>query len=325
MPSPTSSLATLRPDLAGSLMEFDLAMDRMGFIGHRVFPVFETAKKSGTFGKIPIEQLLQSPDTLRAPGSGYARGKFKFSPTSFACEEHGYEEPVDDTESEMYREYFDAELVSTQRALDAVLRNAEIRIAAKVFDAATWTGGSLTTAVTNEWDDHANATPAADVLAAALKVYAASGLWPNALVVNIKVRKHLAHCAEIVDKAKSQGFMDVRPGKMNDAAIAAALDIEELIVAGSPKNTANQSATASISPIWSDEYAMVCRVARTNDIKEPCIGRTLHWGMDGSQVGGTVESYREEQIRSDVIRCRHDVDEVALHVESSHLLSNITT
>lgn len=323
MPSPSSSLATLRPDIADSLMEFNLAMDREGFIGHRVLPVFEVAKKSGTFGKIPIKQLLQTRDTLRAPGSGYSRGKYKFEPASYACEEHGAEEPVDDTESEMYREYFDAEMVSGQRALDAVLRNAEIRAAALVFNATTWT--SHTTAVTNEWDDFTNADPAEDILAAAKLIYAASGLWPNALVVNIKVRKNLAHCASIIDRAKSQGFMDVRPGNVNDAALAAALDIEQLIVAGSPKNTANEGQAVAISPIWSDEYASLTRVARTNDIKEPCVGRTFHWSADGSTIGGTVEDYRDESVRSKIIRARHDVDELVLHVESTHLLSNITT
>ena len=59
MPSPSTALATLRPDLGGSFEEFDLAMDRQGFIATRVLPVLEVAKASGVFGKIPIEQLLK--------------------------------------------------------------------------------------------------------------------------------------------------------------------------------------------------------------------------------------------------------------------------
>ena len=59
MSSPSTSLATLRPDLAGSFQEFDLAMDAAGFIAHRVFPTINVAAASGKFGKIPVEQLLQ--------------------------------------------------------------------------------------------------------------------------------------------------------------------------------------------------------------------------------------------------------------------------
>ena len=33
MPHPSESLATLRPDLAGSVMEFDLQMNMAGFVG----------------------------------------------------------------------------------------------------------------------------------------------------------------------------------------------------------------------------------------------------------------------------------------------------
>lgn len=323
MPSPSSSLATLRPDLGGSLEEFDLLMDRAGFIAHRVLPVLEVSLQASPFGKIPIEQLLQNRETVRAPGSGYSRGKWDFTTDSYACEEHGAEEPIDDRESKMYRHYFDAEQVSTQRALDVVLRNAEKRAAALLFNATTWSGH--TGAITNEWDDIANATPITDVENAVQAVWAASGLWPNALIINRKVFRNLRRCAQIVDLLKYNGMQDVKPSKITEQALAQVFDLEQVIVAGSAKNTANEAQTVAISPIWSDEYAMVARVCRSNDIREPGVGRTMHWSEDGSQIGGTVETYRDETVRGDVARVRHDVDEKVLYVEAAYLLSNVTT
>ncbi len=137
MPSPTSALTTLRPDLA-SFLEFDLESDRLGYVASQVFPVVEVASQAGVFGVIPVEQLLQQRTTNRAPGSGYSRGSFTFTTASFACEEHGAEEPVDDRQAKMYRDYFDAEQISTLRAFSAVLRNAEQRVADAVFNATTW-------------------------------------------------------------------------------------------------------------------------------------------------------------------------------------------
>ncbi len=182
MPSPSSSLATQRPDLADSLREFDLEMDTAGFIGHRVMPVSPVANQSGTFGKIPIEELLQARDTKRAPGSGYNRGEFKFETATYATEEHGVEEPVDDREAAMYANYFDAEVVSTQRAQRAIVEAQEKRIASLIFNTTTFSP----TTVTTEWSTAASAVPLTDVESKVQAIYGASGLWPNTMIVRQK-------------------------------------------------------------------------------------------------------------------------------------------
>lgn len=325
MPSPSTSLTTLRPDLA-SFLEFDLESDRLGYVASKVFPVVEVASQAGVFGIIPVEQLLQQRTTNRAPGSGYSRGNFTFSTTTFACEEHGAEEPVDDRQAKAYREYFDAEQVATMRAFSAVLRNAEQRVADAVFNTTTWTGASLTTGISNEWDDVASATPITDVDAAVKKVYDGSGLWANALIVNHKVFRNLRRCAQVIDAIESSGAGD--PSKQSDITadqLAQVFGLDMVIVAGASRNNAKEGQTVSPVQIWSDEYAMVARVATSADMAEPCIGRMFHWSEDGSSVGGTVESYRDEIVRANIIRVRHDVDELVLYPQAGHLLSNITT
>lgn len=328
MPSPSASLATLRPDLAESFVEFDLAMDQQGFIADEVFPVIDVASQSGTFGKIPIEQLLQSRDTKRAPGSGYARGKFTFQTATYACLEHGAEEPVDDREAKMYAEYFDAEQIASLRAYSAVLRNAEQRVADAVFNTGTWTGSELTTAITNEWDSNhaADAVPITDVEAAVNKVYDGSGLWPNALIINRKVFRNLRNLDQIIERINSAGAGNAsKPSDITEAMLAQVFDLDYVIVAGASKNSAKEGQSATPAQIWSSEYAMVCKIATTGDFREPCIGRTFHWSDDGSTIGGTVETYRDETVRSEITRVRHDVDEIVLYPQAGHLLSNVTT
>ena len=325
MPSPSSALTTLRPDLA-SFLEYDLESDRNGYVASRVFPVVDVASQAGQFGVLPIEELMQQRTTNRSPGGGYSRGNFKFQTATYACEEHGAEEPVDDRQAKMYREYFDAEQVATLRAFSAVLRNAEQRVADAVFNTTTWNGASLTTGITNEWDDVGNATPITDVDAAVKKVYDGSGLWANALIVNQKVFRNLRRCAQIIDAIESSGAGD--PSKQSDITadmLARVFDLDFVIVAGASRNNGKEGQAASPVQIWSDEYAMVCRVATSADMADPCIGRMFHWSEDGSSVGGTVESYRDEVVRANIIRVRHDVDEVVLYPQAGHLLSNITT
>ena len=324
MPAPTATLASLRPDLAGSFMEYDLMAQNSGFIATEVFPVTNVAKASGTFGKIPIEQLLQTRNTDRAPGANYSRGNWTFTTDTYACEEHGAEEPVDDNEAAMYSDWFDAEQISAARAMSAVLRNAEIRMNTAVFNATTWT--SYTTGITHEWDDAANAVPITDVEAAVQSVYDQSGLWANALIIGRKTFRNLRICASVIERISSDGAGSAEPARdITKAQLSRVFDLDHIIVGGTTKNTATEGQSASLAHIWDPEYAMVCRVAETSDIREPCIGRTFHWADDGSQVGGTVESYRDESIRSEVIRVRHQVAEKVLYVEAGHLLSNITT
>lgn len=327
MPSPSGSLATQRPDLA-TFLEFDLESERAGYIATQVLPVMNVASQAGTFGKIPLEQLLQQRSTLRAPGSGYARGNWTFETTTYATVEHGAEEPIDDRESRMYADYFDAEQVSTMRAFSSVLRNAEQRAADLVFNSTTWTGGGLTTVVTNEWDANhtANAVPITDVEAAVAKVYDGSGLWPNALIINRKVFRNLRNLDQIIERINSEGAGNAsKPSDITAEMLARVFDLDYVIVAGTSRNSAKEGQAATPVQIWDSEYAMVCKIATSNDMREPCIGRTFHWAEDGSSIGGSVESYRDETVRGDVVRVRHDVDEFVLYPQAGHLLSNVTT
>jgi hypothetical protein len=329
MPSPSSSLNSVtsrNSDLGGSLEEFDLMAEAAGYIGSQIAPVMEVDKVAGTFGRIPVEQLLQERETLRAPGAGYSRGSWTFVPDSYTTQEHGTEEPVDANEAEMYSDFFDAEVVSRNRAMAAVLRNAEKRWAAKLFNPSTWTGSALTTTIVNEWDDYTNATPINDVEGAVRKMWDSSGIWANALVINRHVFRNLRLCAQVIDRIASSGAGNAaKPSDITAEMLAAVFDIPKIIIGGGAKNTATESGSVAFGKIWSDEYAMVCRVAESNDVREPCIARTLHWGKDGSSVLGTVEDYEEPQTRSKIIRVRHQVAEKIFYTEAGHLLSNITT
>ena len=323
MASPSSVLATQRPDLAASFMEFDLAMGASGFIAQRVMPITEVAKAAGNFGKIPIEQLLSARTTDRAPGSRYNSGSFTFLPATYSCKEHGWEEPVDDNEAQMYRDYFDLEQIAALRAYRAVLENYEKRVAAALFNTSTWTGATLTTAATATWATYASAKPMADVEAAAQKVFASCGMWPNAVIMSRKTYRNARNCAEVIDRIKYAGITDPRAGAITEQAMAQAFDMEQVIVAGSAKNTAIDGQAATLASVWADNLVMVAKVATDQDIRTPCVGRTFHYGEDGSEVGGHTESYRDESRRSDIVRVRHQVDEVVLYVEAAHLINTV--
>jgi hypothetical protein len=269
-----------------AFFEFDVEMEKANYIATKIFPVVEVGLQSDNPGKVPLETLLFQADTKRNSGSNYNRGSWKFETFSYATEENGWEEPVDSRDEKRYRYLIDAEIIAAQRAMAAVMRNHEIRVATAVFNAAagSWNGASLTTAITNEWDSNhkTNAVPIADVEGAVRKVYEGSGLWPNALVINRKVFRNLRNLDEIIDRIASSGAgSPSKPSDITPEMLAQVFDLDYVIVAGSSKNSAVEGQAPTPTQIWSDEYAMVCKVATSNDMREPCIGRTFHWSEDG--------------------------------------------
>lgn len=315
---PNKTLATLRPDLAGSFMEFDLAMNMEGLIATRAFPVIEVSKQAGVFGKVKLESLLQTMPTVRAPGAAYSRAKWDFTDDSYACVENGHEEVLDDREAEMYAEYIDAEMISAARARSIVMTNAELRVADILQDSSTYTP----TTITNEWNDHSSATPVTDVESAVERLWA-KGIIANALILTRKQFRNLRLCDAVTEKIHSQGAgQRIEPTQINASNLSQVFDLPYILVAGSLQNDADAGQDASLSSIWSDEYVTVTRIATSRDIKEPCVGRTFHWGADGSTIGGLVESYREENVRGDIIRVRHDTDEKLLYGDAIEILDN---
>jgi hypothetical protein len=324
------STAITRLDLSSTFSEFDLAMSRKDFIGPRVFRPRMVAIQAADVGKIPIEAILRTGSDTRAPGGSYKGDDFEFTKFPYSCKEHGRKAPIDDAQLAIFRDMLDAEAIQSQRAIDQVLRNYEIDCAAATYDTAVWTGATLTTAITNEWDDATNAVPIKDVQAARLKVRAVSGLKVNALICNAAQLWNLANTDQVVDRIKYWGGDD--PKKINAAMIAALLDLDFILVAGGFKNASKEGQAFSGADIWSDEYAMVARVAVTDDPQEPCVGRTFLWSEDGPGAPGSdeelaviVEEYRNEEVRGSVVRARNNRDIVVMYPEAGHLLSNVTT
>jgi len=321
MPSPSTTLSTLRPDIAESFTEFDVEQNINGFIWDQLMPAFDVAQAAGNFGRIPIEQLLQQRDTVRAPGSGYSRGKFTFTEDFYATRENGAEEPVDDNEAEMYREYFDMEVVAALRARSAVLSNAERRVISALLNTSVFTN---TAAAAVKWDVPATAKPITDVETRVLAIYAASGIWPDTIAMSRKTFRLLRNCDQVIDRIASSGAgSPTKATDITESMLSAVFDLPKIIVAGSTQNTANAGQAAALSQNWDQTKVFIGKTASGNDFREPCVGRTFHWSGDRSQIAGTVESYRDETVRADIIRVRHQVHEKVLYPEAGAVITAV--
>lgn len=321
MPAPSSVPGTLRPDLVGAMEEFPIAAAEAGMIAYEVAPLLEVGLQADNFGKIPIEAYLQQLNTKRASGSGYQRDDFEFDIDSYATIEHGLEGVVDDRDAKRYRSYFDAELKQAQRKRFQVLLAAEKRVADLVFNASTFTG-ALTNSASAAWDDYANAAPIDDGEAAAQAFYNNTGLWPNTMILGRVNYRNLRQCAQIIDRISSTGAGDrAVASDINPQKLAEVFDIDRVLVGGMATNTANKGLAATIGSIWNPDYAMLAYIADDNSIETPSLARTFHWSDDGSAPLGTIETYREDDKRSTIVRVRHEVHEKLMYPQLGYLIT----
>lgn len=325
MLSPSQQLVTQRPDLDQSFMEFPLASMLEGFIAREAAPVIDVARQAGNVGRIPVAQLLQTPDLGRAPRSGYRRGTYTFQPETYATYERGYEEVVDETEVEMYGNYFAVEMMTALRARRIVLQDYEIDVAGALFNTTTFTGATLTEAPANMWSARSTATPRDDVTFARNKVFTNSGVWPNAMILSEQLFNHLIMTDDLTNLIKYSGKDDPKARAITKAAVAEALNLDRILVAGQAKNTADEGQTASISSVWDPTMALVCRLceADNEDYREVTVSRTFHWGGAGSTIDGTSESYPDPEVNGEVIRVRTQRQVSLRYVEVGFLLTGL--
>lgn len=321
MASASVTLTTVRSDLGAAFEEFDLDANSKGFVASRVLRPFPVKNQRGIFGRVKMESLLATKNTLRASGSGYNRDSWEFEDETYACQEHGFEGVVDDRDKNTYRDLIDAEMVTAKRLRHIVMQNAEIRVANLIQSPSVFN----TVGITDEWDDLTAAIPITNVEGAVNRLWA-KGIVANALIITRNQYRNLRLCKQVIDKVVSGGAGSSElPGNINIDTLKKAFDLEHIIVAGGVQNIANDGLAGSYSGIWSDEYAAVCRIADSDDIIEPCIGRTMHWDEDGGEYGGVVEDYYDDRVRGTVYRVRHDVDEKIIHAAACELLSNAIT
>lgn len=318
---PKGSSAVYRPDLGQAVMEF-YEGSTMGFIGLELMPIYRTRLNASSYPVIPKEALIPpDKDASRAPRGKYGRDDWEYERGQFQTSEKGHEEPLDDSEREMFDQEAQgvAEMVSTQRGYNKIMRAQEIRIANKIFNATNFTANALT----NEWDDADNATPIDDVNDAILAFRLQCGMLPDALTIAYSTFLDLKNCDQIVDRLKYT-FPGIDINTMTSAQLAAVFGVPRVLIGGAVKNSAGKGLDATMANVWNNEYAALAKISDSMDLAAPGIGRTFLWTADSPQ-NPIVESYREEQTRSDIFRVRHHVDEAFCQSknDSGSVVSNI--
>lgn len=303
---PTSDTAIQRPDLGQAVYETMQAAPTMGYIGLQLMPVFRVPNQTATYPVIPKESLFNLLDTKRGPLGHYNRADGEFEEGYYKTAENGLERRVDDRFSALYSSKFAYELTIANILMNDILRAQEYRVANKLFSETNFKSA---VAAGTPWSTIATAKPKDDVDTGKENLRT-NGIIPNTLAMSYATFLDLTKNAAVQEQVY-QLFPDAaKTGMVGIEHLKTYFDVERVLVAGALQNTAKSGQDATLASIYSDNYALLCKTS-DGDISEPCIGRTFLWN-EGASDEVITEEYYSDEVRSNILRVRHDSAEALL-------------
>jgi len=291
-----------------AMTQFSLEYRNSGFVADQVFPFTKVNKESDYYFVYGREQYM-IPETIRGPSSEYNRVSATLSTVQYSCQEYGLEIPIDDRE----RDNADAPLNPDKEATELATKLLLLAWEKRVIDIVTSTSlitQNTTLSGTDQWSDYTNSDPLGDIDTGAQTILKAIGEPPNTLIMGREVFDKLKWHPDITDLVKYTQKAVVTPD-----LLASCLSLDRCLVAHSIYNTAKEGATESISFLWGKK-ALLAYIDPNAGVRGMTLGKSF------GTKDRLVERYREDKIRSDVVRALHIVDEKLICANAGYLIAD---
>lgn len=312
--------AILRADLRGVQEEAFLWSE--GLIGAKVCPPLPVMARAGQYPRIQIDagNLLRNETKGRGPSASYPRIQRAITTDTYTCQEYGLEEPVDDSERNDYSRFFDMEAQAVKNVMRQVKLAHELRVATLAFDRATWVATTAATAYTAANIASFDIGLDVDVVKQAIAGRGES-TSDLSVVMSLPIFNLARASTRLQNRIRGTISTDVLLN-LSAEAMASALDVKEVLIGRNFYDTTAQGITSSLSQIWSNANIWIGKLQPFSGAESYFSGGamgTLFWQQDGEIF--QTETYREEQVRSEVVRCRQYTAEKVINVNAGQILA----
>lgn len=300
--------ATIRADL-NIIVEEASGVDEF-FIGGVVMPAQGVEAKSGTYPKLKIAagELLTPGSTLRARGGSYGQISRKWDVDNYDCVDRGLEEPIDDTDTKDLNRFFNLEASTARWVLRNMRLDHEIRVKEAIMNATNF-GAATNSAVAYTEANIATINFAKDVIDATERL-ADNGVNPNTIVLSGPVFARLRRSTLLKEFVRGSIVGEAQQ-KINAASVAAAFSdfgITRVLVGRARYNSAKKGAAYTAASVWGTTHVWVGYVnPSASTPMDGGAGFTFVWNAEGGLF--VTETYRNEGIRSNVVRVRQNTTE----------------
>jgi len=276
-----------------------------------IAPIMPVTERGGTLQVLPVSASTPGDgfNINKTAGAAYTQAAGAYESVPFTTQPVGVEAAIDRSFRLPETAAIDAAR-QCRRLVDTVLEAI-----VKEMALATSNGFPAVPAVA-AWDA-TGADPATDVAKAAAVIRAATGMYPNILVVNGWAWETLLGSPVLRDRlalSVTRGPAEV------ERALGALLGVERVV-----KSTVVGGSTPTA--IWPDTTAWVGVCALPGDPpSEPSAMRRAVWTGEGADESGwVVETYYDERTRSDYVRVRGNLGLVTVSKKLGCRITGIKT
>lgn len=318
----SNAAAVARPDLSVTILEG--APDPADFIADRVLPVLNSDEQSGQYPILPMmtSQAFKDAATARESNGAYGQIKRGYKWGNFDCVDYGLEEPIDDKDARNISRFFAMEQASAALCFGNCLISREIRTAAAIMSASTFTATAAGVACTETLIATVNYVK--DIQSARRRL-AQKGIRLNTIVMDEVLFDQMMRSTLFQNFMRGNRPSDIL-AVYPEQTVAAALGVNQVLIGRAGYDTAPTGKTTTLSSVWGTTYYWCGEVDAGGTIVGGRVlnafrgaGRTIVWVKEGGLW--VTETYRKEDIRSDVVRVRQDVVEKIFNSKAGELIT----
>ena len=284
------------------------ALNKIGenqFVGTQILPVRDVATKTGQYPVFGDDQFDLNASVARAAGSAFARRDFAYGQQDYSCQQYALEGllPDEDLTKASDDGVSDSAAAIAQKLQRDIMVGHELRVASAIngaaFNATAQTGGAMS---------DADAAKPISSIQNAVERLNGNGFYDSlALIIETSLFNEMINTVDV------RGIFNGNGQYTNRQVILDALGVNQIILCPTRYNSAAKGKAAARTKIWSDSTYFVGQVGG-GDFANGGFGRTLAYTPDGGVF--SAESYRDEPIKSDVLRVFNSVDEAIINTNA---------
>lgn len=290
------------------------ALNKIGenkFVGTQILPIRDVPTKNGDYPVFGDDQFDINASKARAAGSSFARRDFEYEKQSYACQQYALEGLLPDEDRSQAEDdgISDASAAIAQKLQRDIMVGHELRVASLMTSA-----GFNSTSATAVMSNASTATPIRDIQNAVER------LQGNGFYDGLTLMMEVSLFNEMLNTDDVRGIFNGNGQYTDRQVLRDAFGVEQIIILPTRYNSAAKGAAASRSKVWAVDEYFVGQVAG-GDFSNGGFGRTLSYGADGGAF--TAETYRDEPIKSDVLRVLNSVDEVVINTNACEKIDTV--
>lgn len=291
MPQPT--LNDVHVNAALTDISVAYIQDNENFIADKVFPMVPVVHKSDVYYVFSKDDFLRDDVQPRADAAESAGGGFNLTTQSYSATVWGYHKDVGDQVRANQDPAIDIDVTTTKFIMQKQMIKRDRQFVSTYIKTGVWGtdctgtgGGTPGTTTPPLWSDDANGDPFTDIAQGQTTILQNTGLEPNVLALGYKVFQALRKHPLVIDRVKYTMQADAK--NITKELLAAAFDVDEVVVSKSVYNTAAEGLTGSYS-FTLGSNALLCHRAPSPGLMIPSAGYIFPWqGLTGLNSMGVV-------------------------------------